>query len=117
MKLITKEIARKLEKAYSHSAETGESGRDVIAKFFTPWSGATWYITEGGPVNADGEICSITEAVDWHLFGFCDLGDVACAELGYVMLSDLTELRGPFGLRVERDLYYSGQLADVLARY
>ncbi len=124
MKLITKPIAAALSAAYAHSAVTGESGRDVVAKCFTPWAGATWYISEGLPVNDAGEELAPEavslidpDSVDWHLFGFCDLGDSVNAELGYVMLSDLKGLKGPAGLLVERDLHYSGAMADVLAEY
>lgn len=118
MKLITKETAAALAAAYAHSAETGESGKDVIVKFFTPWAGATWYITEGGPVDDDGEICAVEDAVDWHLYGLCDLGSRQDAELGYVMLSDLLGLKGPAGLTVERDLHYGDHtIAEVLEQY
>jgi len=125
MKLLTKKIASQLIETYQHAAETGEGGKQVLAKFFTPWSNCTWFITEGMPVLDDGEpvaadrVDAIIDpnAYDWHLFGFCDIGDVYCAELGYVMLSDLTGLHGPVGLRVERDLYYAGSLADVLQKY
>ena len=123
MKLITKAIAPKLIVAYEHSAETGESGKEVLAKFFTPWAGATWYITEGMPLDDAGkpypsvEALADPDAYDWHLFGFCDLGDRYNAELGYVLLSELQSLNGPWGLKVERDLYYSGTLAEVLESY
>ncbi len=115
MKLITKAIAPVLMAAYEHSAETGESGKDVIAKYFTPWAGASWHITEGMPVDSDGAPTTIEKAKDWHLFGFANLGDPTMAELGYVMLSDLEGLKGPGGLAVERDLYYFGhKIADVI---
>lgn len=39
------------------------------------------------------------------MFGYCHLGDDEMAELGYVMLSELEELRLPFGMSIERDLY------------
>lgn len=117
MKLITKAIAAQLVAAYQRSAETGEGGTEVVAKFFTPWGAATWFVTEGMPVDANGDPTSIEAATDWHLFGFADLGDRDNAELGYVMLSDLQGLKGPFGLKVERDLRYSAKLADVLAKY
>jgi hypothetical protein len=126
MKLITKDAATKLMAAYDHSAKTGEGGKEVLAKFFTPWANATWYVTEGVPVTESGDAvspeyhdfaASNADKYDWHLFGFCDLGDKMNAELGYVMLSDLKGLNGPFGLKVERDLYYSGTLAEVLEEY
>ena len=115
MKLITNEIARKLLPAYELSAETGEGGKDVIAKYFTPWANATWFISEGMPVDDNGEPTTIDKAKDWHLFGFANLGDDRNAELGYVMLSDLESLKGPAGLTVERDLYYNGHtIAEVI---
>ncbi len=126
MKLITKPIGAAMIAAYEHSAKTGEGATNVLAKYFTPWANATWYITEGMPVNDNGEPLDterfLSAAVDydvydWHLFGHCDLGDSMMAELGYVMLSDLKSLNGPAGLKVERDLYYRGTLADVLADY
>jgi len=124
MKLITKPIAEALIAAYKHSAETGESGKNVVAKYFTPWANATWYISEGMPVDADGAPCPDEAALvnyafyDWHLYGYCDLGmGPGCSELGYVMLSDLHALKGPAGLTVERDLHYSGTMADVLKKY
>lgn len=118
MKLITKAIANRLLPAYQHSAETGEGSQAIVAKFFTPWGAATWFITEGMPLDSNGEPTSVEKAADWHLFGFCDLGDSDNAELGYVLLSQLQGLKGPFGLRVERDLYYDGhQLAEVLQQH
>lgn len=126
MKLITKDIASKLISAYEHSAETGEGGQEILVKFFTPWGNCTWFITEGMPVDDNGEpfnaerflsVFQDADAYDWHLFGFCDLGDVINAELGYVMLSDLQSIKGPLGLRIERDRHYSGALADILAQY
>lgn len=121
MKLITKEIGDKLAKAYAKSAECGGGDAEhtpVVAKFFTPWAGATWWITEGGPLDAEGNLTTPDKAIDWHLFGFCDLGDRQCAELGFVLLSDLEGLRGPAGLRVERDLYSTlPTLAQVMGEY
>lgn len=127
MKLLTKAIAEKLIAGYRHSAETGESATEVVVKYFTPWANATWYITEGMPVTETGEpvaeeyhdwLLGHHERYDWHLYGWCDLGDAMNAELGYVMLSDLKGLKGPAGLRVERDLYSTTpSMAEVLERY
>jgi hypothetical protein len=39
-------------------------------------------------------------------FGICDLG-VGQPELGYVRISELKQLRGPWGLPVELDLYFT----------
>jgi len=87
MKLLTKEILRKLPKLY----EQEQKGEDAIAyvKFFTPWGSWTWYGTE-----FDGEDT------------FFGLVDGNCVELGYFSLSELKALRGPYGLTIERDLYW-----------
>lgn len=95
MKLITKAIESKLLKAEQGSEK-------ILAKLFTPWGGATWHITEGRMVDGD-----------MILFGLCDLGH-GCAELGYVSLRELAAIRGPWGLKVERDLYFTGNLSEVM---
>ena len=120
MMLITKEIAQKLvvaDKAFLES-DDGWTSDEVAVKFFCPWGAATWWIVSGTPLNAiNGEVDYETDnPADWHMFGFADLGDAQCAELGYVLLSQLQELRGPLGLKVERDLYYSGKLSEVQAQ-
>lgn len=117
MKLVTQAIARELYAADQQVIETGGAPDKIVAKFFTPWASATWFITSGTPVDQDGEPTTIENAKDWHLFGFADLGDRLNAELGYVMLSDLESLKGPFGLKVERDLHYSSTMSQVLAKY
>lgn len=107
MKLITKEIARKLHKADQQFLETGETPDPIIVKFFCPWGRATWWIVQATPLDAiNGEPCEPENARDWHMFGYCDLGMPDCAELGYVLLSQLQEIRGQFGLTIERDMYY-----------
>ncbi len=123
MKLITKAIAAELMAADARVMETGSGADSVVLKLFTPWAGCTWYITSGTPLDADGapmpaELVDAITPADWHLFGFCDLGDPAFAELGYVSLAELEAFKGPAGLTIERDMYYSGEpLAAVLERY
>jgi hypothetical protein len=68
-----------------------------VVKLFTPDAGATWLITEAYP-----------EGEDLRLFGLCDLG-FGSPELGYVMLSEIEDLRGKPGLPVERDLYFRAE--------
>lgn len=104
MKLLTREIEANLIKA-PHDQSPAQT--PVVVKFFTPDAAATWYITEGEKL----------ENGDLLLFGFADLGDPEMAELGSVLLSQLAEIHGGLGLPVERDLYYSGTLADVLSSY
>ncbi len=126
MKLITRDAAKALIPAYNHSAETGESAKVIAVKLFTPDANCTWYITEGFPLDVDGEPLDqdkareLTESggadpdkYDWHLYGWCDLGMPECAELGYVQLSEIRQQRGPFGLQIERDRYFDGYEIDL----
>jgi hypothetical protein len=64
-----------------------------IVKFFCPWSGATWLLTEIDPDEPD------------IAFGLCDVG-LGVPELGNVRLSELSALRGPGGRRIERDCWF-----------
>ena len=117
MKLMNKGIAAKLIKADLAVINEGASADEVVVKYFTPWANATWYIVSGTPLNENGEpdYEAGADAADWHLFGHCDLGmGPGCSELGYVLLSEMANLKGPFGLTVERDYSYEGYtLADV----
>ena len=87
MKLITKEIQKILPKLF----EQDSKGLNAIAyvKFFTPDSNWTWYATE-----FDGKDT------------FFGLVDGLCKELGYFSLSELENVKGPSGLKIERDLYF-----------
>lgn len=44
---------------------------------------------------------------DDTLFGLADLG-YGCPELGYFSLNEIASVRLPFGLSIERDLYFEG---------
>lgn len=86
MMLLTKELRKKLPPL---GARDGLDG-PALVKFFTPWAGWTWYAAE-----FDGEdvFFGLVEGLD--------------RELGYFSLRELEALRGPVGLRVERDLYWT----------
>ena len=96
MKLLTKEVRKKLPPLYSQK----EKGQKAIAqvKFFTPDSSWTWYATE-----FDGKDT---------FFGLVD-GHVK--ELGYFSLAELQTVRGPWGLPIERDLYWKPKPLDEIA--
>lgn len=66
-------------------------------KLFTPDTAATWLITEAYP-----------EGSDVRLFGLCDLG-LGSPELGYLLLSEIEDVRGKLGLAAERDLYFKAE--------
>jgi len=85
MKLLTVGLMEKLNKA-------GADGMVPLCKLFTPWGAATWLITgiEGG-----------------ILHGFADLG-MGCVEFGGIdTLEELESIKGPFGLKIERDLFWT----------
>lgn len=63
-----------------------------VVKFFNPFGVGTWLVTE---LDADNDT----------LFGLADLG-FGCPELGSFSLSELTTVRLPFGMGVERDLLF-----------
>jgi hypothetical protein len=95
MKLITKEIRETLLANGRKSRESDDFDPAPVLKLFTPWAGATWLITELDPED------------ELMAFGLCDLG-LGSPELGYVWLPEVIDLRGPFGLTVERDLWFTG---------
>ncbi len=97
MKLITKEISTILPKLY----EQDSKGLNAIAyvKFFTPDSNWTWYVTE---YNGDDIFFGLVDGLE--------------KELGYFSLSELKSVRGPFGLNVERDLYFEPATLEELMK-
>lgn len=93
MKLITKEIERRLEKHPFDSQEGEGKGAQVLVKFFGGGA-CTWLVTEAER-TADGS---------WDFYGVVNIG--YGWEWGWFSLKELEELRfPPFGLGVERDLY------------
>lgn len=105
MKLMTKELEKIFEQ-YPIGSQDGLGGNaKVIAKFFNPMGAGTWLITEGNKLKNG----------DYEMFGYCHLGDDEMAELGYVMLSELENIKLPFGLGIERDLYMKKDITLVEA--
>lgn len=101
MKLITKEIEKKIAKYPLYSQDGKGDDAVVICKFFggSCWS---WYATEGN-IMPNGDI---------EFFGLV-VGPYG-AELGYFTLSELEGVKfPPFGLGVERDLYFNGTMKDA----
>ena len=95
MKLLTKELEKKIPPLYSQ-----ENVKDpmVVAKFFFPAGSATWWITEGSWVESNKE-------KHYLMFGLCMLFTPQEAELGYMNLTELQTLKVN-GLGVERDMYW-----------
>ena len=88
MELLTKQI----EKDFEKNMTLPELDRKPVVKYFHPVGSATWLISE-----FDGKDL---------MFGLCDLG-MGHPELGYVALSELRAVKGPLGLGIERDRYWS----------
>ena len=88
VQLLTKKNRQDLPEIYSQDGK----GTDAVAvvKFFTPDSSWTWYATE-----FDGEET---------FFGLVDGHE---KELGYFHLSELASARGPMGLPIERDRFFT----------
>lgn len=70
--------------------------RDVdhvpVVKFFNPFGAGVWLATE---LDEDGDI----------MFGLADIG---YPELGSFSLEELSSLRLPFGMGIERDILFTG---------
>lgn len=96
MKLLTEEIKSILPKLYEQEPE----GLEAIAfvKFFTPDFNWSWYATEfDGTDLFFGLVCGFEK------------------ELGYFSLSELESVKGPLGLKIERDLYFKPtKLKDLM---
>lgn len=63
-----------------------------VVKFFNPFGAGVWLATE---LDDDGDI----------MFGLADLG---YPELGSWSLEELSSVRLPFGMGIERDLLFTG---------
>jgi len=87
MKLLTKEM-KKLPKG-NESPEKDIKEVVVKFKFFCPWNSWTWYPVE--------------YYRDDVFFGLVD-GDYT--ELGSFSIDEMESIEGPFGMKIERDLYF-----------
>jgi len=97
MSLMTQQLRKQIP-----PLRATEEQRDPVAyaRFFTPDSSWTWYVFE-----YDGEDTC---------FGYV-IGHFA--ELGHFSLAELESVRGPLGLKIERDLYFSPvRLSEVRER-
>lgn len=94
MHLIT-DAERTLMLEHGRRSAQGEAiDPKPVVKLFTPDTGATWLLTELDPDDPD------------IAFGLCDLG-LGFPELGSVRLSEIAAVRGPLGLPIERDRFFS----------
>ena len=93
MKLLTDELWAQLPTLY---AQENEKDPIIHVKFFTPsWTDWTWFLTEESQAQEDD---------DFICFG-CVIG--LEGEWGYFSLREIESVRGPAGLTIERDLYFT----------
>lgn len=90
MELIPKELLESIPKLY----DTEEIINPTChIKLFTPDANFTWYIIE---ISIDEKLC----------FGYIQGLE---NELGYFNLDEIKQVRGPHGLKVERDLSFTAK--------
>ena len=100
MLLMTKEQREALLKNGRQTVAAIEAGTDdtpdhrPVIKLFTPDGSGTWLLSEIDP------------EAETRAFGLCDLG-FGCPELGWVCMEEVAAARGPLGLPIERDLYFT----------
>ena len=100
MKLITAEIAARLPALYT-TEDVAADDKIVQVKYFTPWTSWTWLAVEYDPS-------------DRIFFGYV-IGFER--EFGNFSLDELVEVRGPGGLRIERDMHFTPKRLGDLAEY
>lgn len=97
-------LAEQVPGLYGNEGTPDEGNPIVWAKWFTPDSDHTWFITEYSEVAPDG--------YPRLAFGLTvnSYGD----EMGYISLDEISQTRGHFSLHVERDLWFTPcTLAEV----
>lgn len=102
MKILTKAI----EKAFAKQGKTGNKSMSEIKIVMKLFGGGacSWYLYE--------------KIDDDTYMAFVNMGDSQMAECGYVSMSEIMSIKfPPFGLGVERDMYFeplSRTLKDVI---
>jgi Protein of unknown function (DUF2958) len=111
--LLTRELEQVLPPCGSQATE-------ARVKFFTPDAGWTWYASEASAVLYDGTEVGLSEerASQRQDVLFFGLVDGLEEEYGYFLLSEIEAVRGPLGLAIERDLYWTPRpLKECERRY
>ena len=92
MELVTLDLREQL----LTNGRNPDGDRIPLCKWFNPAGAGTWLIVDADPADPDVH------------FGLMDLG-FGTPELGTVRLSELEAFQGPFGLGIERDLWFQGR--------
>ena len=101
MKLLTKALQDTIP-------ALGKGDGTAVVKFFDPCGSWTWYVQEGAAIVDGSEVplkgIDLAKAEDVLFFGLVDGFE---KELGYFTLSELESVKGPLGIGLERDLYWT----------
>lgn len=100
MKLLNTKLLKKFAKI---GCQEDNPDPLIIAKFFNPTGAGTWYATEFNPK-------------DKMFFGYVSIFGDENDEWGYFSLTELESLKGPYGLGIERDLYFSPKKASQIIK-
>jgi hypothetical protein len=93
MKLMTPELEKRFSDVGSQEAVKDPL---VVAKYFNPAGAGTWYATEYDPETQT-------------FFGFVSIFGDWNDEWDYFSLAELESYKGPYGIGIERDLYFEEQ--------
>lgn len=96
MKLMTKTLEQRFARVGS---QDGKSDPIIIAHYFNPAGAGDWYATEYDPV-------------DRIIFGYASIFQDWNDEWGYTSLEELEAYKSPFGLGIERDVYWTEKPAS-----
>lgn len=95
MVLMTKKIKERAEKQYKQGSSLKQM---IVAKFFDPCGNFTWYL-----MNKDPE--------DTYCWGIVDGFAI---EMGSFDIQELQEYKGPLGIGIERDKFWTPITAKEL---
>lgn len=98
MKLLTKEIEKKLPALYSQEKVADPL---CIVHFFNPTGSGDWYATEYDPVQR-------------LFFGWAKIHGEG--ELGYFSLDELLAVKLPLGLKIERETAFTPTPLSVIQK-
>jgi hypothetical protein len=96
LKLITKAIEKKAQKQFPMGSDMNQM---VVAKFFNPCGQGTWYLMNQDPNDTN------------YCWGIVKLFEV---EVGSFGLDELKAFKGPFGIGIERDKFFTPRPAKEI---
>lgn len=95
-------LTKSLEKRFAEIGDQADAEDPIIvAKFFNPAGTGTWYA-----VSYDSN--------ERIFFGYVSIFGDYCDEWGYFSLDELQSFKGPFGLGIERDLFWTEKKASTV---